>query len=156
MAHHQPTHAKEAFSSEALDRIAATIAEVEQHTSAEIRISIIDERDNAMGGISIEALAEKEFFKLEMDKTSGRNGVLLFILYAERKFYVYGDKGIHERVDPSTWTEVAQVLKHHFSHAQFEEGLHAALRSIATHLKTALPQTSAQKDNQLTNDVSIS
>ena len=154
MASHSPLHAKDAFTEEALKRISATVAEVEQHTSAEIRVSIHDERESDQSGLPIEKIGEQEFFKLGMEKTKLRNGILLLIIYAERKFYVHGDEGIHSRVDPGTWTDVADVLKSNFSHGHFEEGIHTALKTISKHLMTALPST-GDSTNELSNDVVI-
>ncbi len=154
MASHFPLHAQDAFSSEGLAQIAKTISEVEQHTSAEIRISIHDERETAQSGLPIEKVAEQEFFKLGMDKTQQRNGILLLVLYAERKFYIHGDIGIHSRVQPETWIDVAETLKSHFSHGHFEQGVQDALKGISKHLVTALP-SSGSNLNELSNEVVI-
>lgn len=149
-----PHHASEAFSKEALDRVARTIEEVEQTTSAEIRISIRDTRDSAEAGLTIQQMALKEFEYLKMDKTKDRTGVLLLILYDERQFYVYGDAGINERSNPETWEDVARILSEHFRVGKFEDGLHAALRAIASHVTTILPHQADDTD-ELSNEVII-
>ncbi len=154
MASHSPLRAKDAFTEEALKRISATVAEVELHTSAEIRVSIHDERATAQSGLPIEKVAEEEFFELGMDKTNQRNGILLLVLYTERKFYIHGDIGIHSRVQPETWVDVAETLKSHFAHGHFEEGIHDALKGISKHLVTALPSTGSNT-NELSNEVVI-
>lgn len=153
MAHH-PAHAKDAFTSDALERVAATIAEVEKLTSAEIRISILDERDTDDSHLTVEQLAKKEFANMKMEQTKHRSGVLLLILYSERKYYVYGDSGIHGRLKEGTWDSVATTLRKHFSNDHFEEGLHEAIKEIARHLEKALP-AEADNTNQLTNEVAI-
>jgi uncharacterized membrane protein len=99
-------------------------------------------------------VAHKEFFRLEMEKTSGRNGVLLLVLFGEHKFYVFGDKGIHDRVDPETWEDVAASLKSHFAHGTFVEGIVEGLEKIQEHLRVAHP-ISSNDVNELTNEVSI-
>ncbi|MEP7235937.1 MAG: TPM domain-containing protein [Ignavibacteriota bacterium] len=154
-AHSQPhKHVKEIFTKAVLDRIAGTIATVEQTTSAEIRVSIREERDHDESGLSIEDIAKREFLKLSMDQTSGKNGILLFILFEERKYYVYGDIGIHERVDPGTWEDVAAALKGHFSHGHFEQGIRDALNKISTHVNISFVPTQ-ENPNELSNDVVI-
>jgi uncharacterized membrane protein len=153
MAHH-PAHAKDAFSSDALERVAATIAEVEKATSAEIRISILDERDTDDSSLTVEQLAKKEFASMKMDQTKYRSGVLLLILYSERKYYVYGDTGIHKRLKKGVWDTVASTLSKYFSNDHFEEGLHQAVREIGRHLETAIPPE-ADNTDQLSNEVAI-
>ena len=151
---HQPAHAKDAFTGDALERVATTIAEVEKLTSAEIRISILDERDTSDSELKVEELAKKEFFRLKMDETKNHSGILLFILYAERKFYVYGDTGINSRLQQNTWNHIAATLTSQFSHGHFEEGLHLAVREIAKHLETAIPYEADDTD-ELSNTVNI-
>jgi uncharacterized membrane protein len=152
---HYPPHAKGAFPHDALERISKTIAEIEEVTSAEIRISIRDTRETSEAGLTIKELAEKEFLHLGMHKTSGQTGILLFILYDERKFYVMGDEGVHKRSAPETWEDVASTLKTHFKQAQFEEGVHAALKRIKHHVRQTFP-SSGPSAQELSNEVTIS
>ncbi len=155
MATHTHPHkqVKDIFTKPVLDKIAATIAYVETGTSAAIRVCIREERDHDEAGLSIEDIAKREFLKLEMEKTTGRNGILLFILFEERKFYVYGDEGIHTRVNPETWTDIAATLGEHFKHAHYEDGIHDALRKILSHIHTSFAPTGSA--NELSNEVVI-
>src|SRR4026207_1270710 len=124
MAEHHtiPTSAKEALSKQALEHIAAAIAEVELATSAEIRVSIRDERDPHEHE-TVEELAKKEFLRLKMHETKDRSGILLFILFEDKQFYIYGDEGVHRRAEPHTWDEIARTLHEHFHKGDFEGGI---------------------------------
>jgi uncharacterized membrane protein len=138
MAHEHvtfPAHAHDAFPHKALERISKTIEQVEKSTSAEIRISIRDSRETSEAGLSIKDLALKEFAHLGMEKTANRSGILLFILYDERKFYICGDEGIHKRSDPEAWEDVAAVIKSHFRHAEFEKGVEEGIKKILSHVR---------------------
>ena len=156
MAEHTHAHkqVREIFTKPVLDKIAATIAEVERGTSAEIRVSIREERDHDEAGLSIEDIAKREFLKLGMDKTASMHGILLFILFEEHKFYVYGDTGIHKRVHPETWQDVADSLKEHFKHGNYEQGIHDALKKIVSHVHTAFAPAS-ESTRELSNEVII-
>jgi uncharacterized membrane protein len=132
-----PEHAKQAFPPELLERIAHTIADVEEATGADIRISIRDLREAAEADLSLKDLAEKEFAMLNMQGENGY-GILLLILYHERKFYVCGDAGVHSKVHPETWKDVATTLGAHFAKADYEGGLREALKKIEHHLKGKL------------------
>jgi uncharacterized membrane protein len=156
MATHTHPHkqVKDIFTKPVLDKIAATIAEVEKGTTANIRVSIREERDHDEAGLSIEEIAKREFLKLGMEKTAGSNGILLFILFEEHKFYVVGDEGIHKRVHPETWKDVAATLQEHFKHANYEEGIHDALRKIVAHVHTKFTAVTDAK-HELSNEVVI-
>jgi uncharacterized membrane protein len=139
-----PAQAREAFTHEALERVGHMIADVEQATHAEIRISIRDVREASEADLSLKELAEKEFAALGMHYTDGRTGILLMILYHEKKFYVIGDEGVHSRVHPETWNDIARTLAAHFKNAEYEQGLHEALRKIEHHLKGKLPNRKSE------------
>jgi len=132
-----PEHAHQAFSKDILERIAHTIADVEDATGADIRISIRDLREAGEADMSVKELAEKEFATLGMHREDG-NGILLLILYHERKFYVCGDAGVHSNVHPETWDDIAKTLGSHFAKADYEGGLREALKRIEHHLKGKL------------------
>ena len=132
-----PEHAHQAFSKEILERIAHTIADVEEATGADIRISIRDLREAGEADLSVKDLAEKEFATLGMHSEDGY-GILLLILFHERKFYVCGDAGVHSSVHPETWKDVASTLGAHFAKADYEGGLREALKKIEHHLKGKL------------------
>ncbi len=151
---HAAKHVKDIFTKPVLDNIAATIAEVEKDTSANIRVSIREERDHDEAGLTIEAIAKQEFLKLGMEKTKSSNAILLFILFEERKFYVYGDTGIHKRVKPDTWEDVAAALKEHFKHSNYEMGIRDALKKIVSHIRVEFASGSGDI-NELSNEVVI-
>lgn len=149
-----PKHAKDIFTKDVLDRLAAAIAEVEKGTSCEVRIAIREERDSDEAALPIEDIAKREFLKLEMEKTAGRNSILLFILFEERKFFIYGDEGIHTRVDPNTWEDVAATLKENFKHNEYEKGIQNALLKILSHVRIEFVPDD-ENPNELSNEVII-
>ena len=149
-----PSHAHEAFSSEILERIAHVIADVEAATHAEIRISIRDLREASEADLSLHDLAKKEFAMLGMHHTDGSVGILLLVMYHERKFYVIGDEGVHSKVHPEAWKDVATTLGEHFKKADFEGGLAAALHKIQHHLEGVLLKGKGSK-NVVSNEVIV-
>ncbi|MDP4201001.1 MAG: TPM domain-containing protein [Bacteroidota bacterium] len=130
-----PTHANDAFSKDVLERIAQRIADVEHTTGADIRISVRDLRDAGEADLSIKDLAEKEFAMLGLHTSKDHAGILIFILYHEKRFYVCGDAGVHSRVHPEAWKDVAHELGSHFLQADYEGGVLSALHKIEHHLK---------------------
>jgi uncharacterized membrane protein len=154
MAHTNHLHAKDAFPKASLDRIAEAITEAEKSTSAEIRVSIHDERDTSEADKPVADVAKSEFAKLGMHKLPNHNGILLLILYSERKFYIYADGAIHSNVHTEAWTDVAQTLGGHFKEGHYEEGVTNAIKKMAHHLKHSMPENGA-KHSAATNEVTI-
>ena len=133
-----PAHAKDVFTRPVLERIAHAISEVEQATGADLEISVRDLRDAGEADMTIKQLAEKEFMALGLHKSNGQVGILIFLLYHERKFYVCGDQGVNSRVHPEAWKDVAESMRSHFANADYEGGVLQALERIKDHL--LLPQ----------------
>jgi uncharacterized membrane protein len=102
-------------------KLVAAIAEVESKTSAEIRVFISHKKlDDALGA------ARRAFGDLGMSKTRERNGVLIFVAPAVRKFAVMGDAGVHQRCGDEFWNILADEMNGHFRKAEFTAGiLHA-------------------------------
>jgi uncharacterized membrane protein len=142
-----PEHANEAFTRDILERIAHIIADVEQTTGAEIRVSVRDLRDAGEADLSLKELAQKEFATLHLHHHDKRLGILLLVLYHERKFYVYGDEGVHSKIHPEAWDDVAKTLGAHFAKSDYEGGLREALKKIEHHLKGKLPKNAAPLDH---------
>jgi uncharacterized membrane protein len=150
----EATSAKEAFPQSALDAIAAKIAEVEKTTNAEIRISIRDIRDASEADLSVKELTLREFAELRMHQTAQRTGILLLILFSERKFYIFGDEGVSRFIDTTKWEDVAAELGAHFKSAQYEQGVISALTKIEHHLVGVLPKRESST-NELSDEVVV-
>ncbi len=148
-----PRTRQRSFSPDILGRIAHIIADVEQTTGAEIRVSIRDLRDAGEADLSLRELAQKEFTTLQLHQHDKRFGILLLVLYHERKFYVYGDEGVHSKVHPEAWNDVASTLGEHFAKGNYEGGLHEALKKIEHHLKGKLPKNAAPVEHTHTEVV---
>lgn len=129
-----PAHAKDVFTRPVLERIAHAIADVEEATGADLEISVRDLRDAGEADMTIKQLAEKEFTSIGLHKSNGQVGILIFVLYNERKFYVCGDEGVNSKVHPEAWNDVAEALGSHFAKADYEGGVLEALNRIQKHL----------------------
>jgi len=137
---------------EALDdeRIVAAIREAESRTRAEIRVHVAqDAAEDA------QAAGARAFEALGMTQTAERNGVLLFVAPASRRFAVLGDVGIHERCGDGFWADVAQAMAAEFRASRFTEGILAGIAAVAAELARHFPRTAGDGDrNELPDAVS--
>jgi uncharacterized membrane protein len=140
---------------EELKEVASAIAAAESTTSGEIRVSLRIHRFWRERGLSVHELALREFYRLGMDSTKNKTGVLLFFLIKEKKFHIVADSGIHAKVADGYWDTLADSLSSHFKQQQFCKGICAAVREIGHALEQEFPIAPDDK-NELSNDVVIS
>lgn len=81
------------------------------------------------------------FGLLRVWDTPHNNGVLIYLLLADRRIEVLADRGLHTLADPELWPRLTQALAHALQQGQPEAGLMAALQQV-----TALLQQHHPKD----------
>ena len=144
----------EYLTNESLDKIAKSIGEIEKNTSGEIRICIKKKRGLLEKKYSPRQIALKEFSKLKMDKTKDRTGVLLFLIFEERKFEIIADEGINSKISPEQWDEISERIKTHFSKKSYFDGILSGIETIGEVLKKEFIVNSDDTD-ELSNEVII-
>jgi uncharacterized membrane protein len=141
---------KDSFlSTEQKARIVNAIREAELQTSGEIRIHI----EASCPAKEPVSRAIEVFNKQKMYDTKDKNGILIYVAHGDRKFAIYGDKGIHAQVAENYWSDTLAVLSDYFKKEQYEEGLSAVVLQIGEKLKQLFPY-SANDKNELPNEIS--
>jgi len=143
---------KKYLATQDLQRITDRIAAVESSTSGEIRVCVQHKRNWGEGKRSLHDLTLKEFYRLGMDKTNNRTGVLIFLLLHERKFEIIGDEGIDTKIPEGTWDRIAGSMSAHFKEGKFAEGIIHAVNAVGEELKTHFPRQSDDR-NEISNEV---
>lgn len=139
----------EDFLSSAEEReIVQAIIEAERDTSGEIRVHL-----EARTAEEPMARAREVFHMLKMDNTRDANGVLIYVAVQDRKFVIFGDKGIDKAVPDGFWDSTKDIIQEHFRNRRFKEGLVEGIRSAGRELHIHFPW---QRDdtNELSNEVS--
>ena len=135
-------------------RISNKISEVELITSGEIRVSIKEDKRFSERNSDLESLAEKEFYKLNMNQTRDKTGILLYFLLGERQFYILADKGINELVGQNVWEDVSKEIQDNFRNGYFSLGIIKGIETVGKLLSEHFPIKSDDV-NELTNKVVI-
>ena len=142
------------FSDDDFLRISGKIKEMEKNTSGEIRIAVKEKKSFSDRKKNIRALAEKEFYKLNMHNTRDKTGILLYLLLNERQFYILADKGIHEKVGDETWLKVRDEIQLHFHDGKFSQGLIWGIERVGKILSEHFP-IKEDDTNELSNKIII-
>ncbi len=140
---------KKFFSKDEQKKVVEAIKQAEKETSGEIRVHL----ESKCKGDALER-AVKMFGKLKMHKTELRNGVIIYLAVQDRKFAIFGDKGINEVVPENFWEDVKEVMKAYFIKSEFVEGLTRGIAMIGEKLKEFFPY---QQDdvNELSDEISM-
>ena len=125
----------EAFlSTEEEQEIVNAILEAEKNTSGEIRVHI-----EASAKIDHFSRAQQVFHFLKMDNTKDENGVLIYVAVDDRKFVIYGDKGIDKAVPRGFWESTKETIAHHFKHGDFKQGIVEGILKAGKELQDHFP-----------------
>ena len=133
-----------------LAAIEAATHESERHTTGEIRVSILFKVPG-----TLEAIAERTADRLSMKKTRDRNGALILVEPAKRRFIVWGDKAIHEKVGQAFWTETAEAISSRFRQGDFTGGLLHGVAKVGEQLAKHFPCKPEERQDQLPNAVDV-
>lgn len=140
------------FSDDDFLRISNKISEMEKITSGEIRVSVKEKIPFLKLNKDLRQLAEEEFFKLGMDKTRDKTGILIYVILEKKKFYILADSGINEKVDPSTWENVKNDMLQLFLKGDFSKGILLGIKKVGEILSKHFP-IKADDTNELSNKV---
>jgi uncharacterized membrane protein len=129
-----------------VERLQQRVAASEQRHSGEIRIYI-------EAGLPLSYLwrqaptpqitrqrALAMFGKLRIWDTANNNGVLIYLLLAERSIELVADRGLNAVVAPPVWQAMVTRMGSAFKAGQFEEGLAQALDEVSALLVQHFPR----------------
>ena len=126
------TDARRALSLDAMKRLEAQVAASENKHSGEIRLCV-------EAGLPLSYLWRRAtprqravtlFGKLRVWDTEHNNGVLIYLLLAERAIEIVADRGLSRRVPQSQWDTLVSSMREAFRVGQFEAGLAQAISAV--------------------------
>ena len=134
-----------------LERLAQRVAASERRHSGEVRIVVEASLPlsylwrHCTHKTSIAELtrqrATMQFGKLRVWDTENNNGVLIYLLLAERKIELLADRGVNAHVSEAEWNGMVQRMAQAFADSRFEDGLTQALEEVSAVLVKHFPVT---------------
>jgi uncharacterized membrane protein len=95
--------------------------------------------------------AVEVFSQLHIWDTEHNNGVLIYLLLADRDVEVIADRGIHAKVSSEEWEVICRSMESAFRQQQFESGVIEGINAVGGHLRKYFPSDPNHKKNELTN-----
>jgi uncharacterized membrane protein len=129
------------FTPQVLAGIEAAIRETESLHGGEIRFVVETALDLAelVQDLAPRRRALQVFGQLGVWDTEHNNGVLIYLLLADRMVEIVADRGIAARIAQSEWDGVCQEMERHFRQRRFAEGSEAGIRGVGRLLAQHFP-----------------
>ena len=140
---------KEFFSVTDKEQIVEAIRYAEKETSGEIRI-YVESKNPFMDPID---RAAQIFFKLKMQDTEHRNGVLLYIAMKDKELALFGDEGIYKKAGAEYWDAAVKKMIGQFTKDNISNGIEQCIRQVGQTLKEKFPYIPTEDKNELPDDI---
>jgi uncharacterized membrane protein YgcG len=129
------------YSPAMLDAIEHAIRDAEAKHSGQIRFAVEAslELSPLLAGQTAQQRAIDVFSKLRVWDTEHNNGVLIYLLLADRDVEIIADRGVHARLGQETWEKICREMEAAFQAGNFEQGVLAGIRSVGGHLARHYP-----------------
>lgn len=129
------------FPQQSLLAIEQAIAASERMHGGEIRFVVEGGLDSAslFSDLSARDRAIEVFSHLRVWDTEHNNGVLIYLLLADRDVEIVVDRGLHARVGAAEWERICGEMEAAFRQGHFEAGVVAGIAAVTLHLVKHFP-----------------
>ncbi|MEO8137375.1 MAG: TPM domain-containing protein [Betaproteobacteria bacterium] len=130
-----------AFPPEALAAIEAAVKKSETRHNGEIRFAVEGALHSAalFHGQSARERAIEVFANLRVWDTEHNNGVLIYLLLADRDVEIIADRGVHVKVGADAWEAICRTMETAFRQGEYRNGVVAGIEAVAQHLARHFP-----------------
>src|SRR3954471_11806892 len=125
---------RRSFDDAVLGAVDEAIRAAEARTSGEIRFVIETALDlsELWAGVSPRERALHVFSSLHVWNTELRNGVLIYVLRADRDVEIVVDRGAAAAVAPADWEAACRLMEAEFRAGRFREGALGGVEAVAS------------------------
>ena len=130
-----------AFPRQTLIAIDRAIKASEAAHVGEIRFAVEGALDGTplFKGQSARERAIDVFSQLRMWDTEHNNGVLIYLLLADRDVEIVADRGVHAKVGTQEWEKICRAMETAFKQAHYEAGVVSGIQAVTQHLVVHFP-----------------
>ncbi len=93
------------------------------------------------------------FSQLRVWDTEHNNGVLIYLLLADRDVEIVADRWINAKVRPEEWEKICRTMEISFKQENYEGGVVSGIEAVTTHLAKHFPATGADRNDLPNNPV---
>ncbi|MBN9595760.1 MAG: TPM domain-containing protein [Afipia sp.] len=139
---------RRAFPRQALANIEKAIKTSEASHAGQIRFAV----EGALDGVplfknqSARARAIDVFANLRVWDTQQSNGVLIYLLLADRDVEIVADRGFNEKVAQAEWEKICRAMEAEFRAGNFEGGVLKGVAAVTQLLAKHFPPVGARRN----------
>ncbi len=136
-----PWRVRQVFPAPALHAIEAAIRDCEKTHTGEIRFAV----EAALHPLALWHMrsarerAIEVFSQLRVWDTARNNGVLIYLLLADRDVEIVADRGVHPLVGQGAWELICRDMEAAFRTGNYQGGVVAGIKAIGTQLALHYP-----------------
>jgi len=129
------------------------IKESETAHVGEIRFAVEGALDGIplLKGQSARERAIEVFSQLRVWDTERNNGVLIYLLLADRHVEIVADRGVHARVGSQEWETICRQMEAAFRQGHYREGAVGGIQAVTRHLAAHFPATGDRRNELADN-----
>jgi uncharacterized membrane protein len=145
-----PGAVSRAFPASVMQAIEQAIGKSESEHSGELRFAVEPALDTSalLAGESARDRAIEVFSLLRLWDTDARNGVLIYLLLADRDIEIVADRGIAARVAQDEWEAICRAMEGELRAGRYEAGALAGIRAVSELLARHFPPGDRNPDEQ--------
>jgi uncharacterized membrane protein len=143
-----PIRVARCFPASALDAIQREVAAQEKRHRGEICFVVEAELTTGQLWRDLDSRARaREVFALQgVWNTEENNGVLVYVLLADRRVEIVADRGIDSKVSAGEWQSICRAMEKLFSEDRYEEGAIAGVRLASELLERHFPAGGVERN----------
>lgn len=140
--------ARQIFPPDVLGRIEQAIRQGEATHSGQVRFVVEGALDGAplFRNQPARERALDLFSHLRIWDTAHNNGVLIYLLLADRDVEIVADRGIDAKVGAGGWETICHAMEAEFASGQFERGVIAGIEAVSKELARHFPPQGSQSN----------
>jgi uncharacterized membrane protein len=139
------------FSPSTLLAIETAITRSEKSHAGQIRVAVEGALHSAalLRGQTAGERAIEVFSLLRVWDTERNNGVLIYVLLADRAVEIVADRGIHAKVGPQEWEKICHSMEVAFGQGRYLEGMEAGIQAVTQCLAEHFPMGDGEGAGEL-------
>lgn len=140
--------ARNTFPEASLQRIGAAVAEGEARHGGQVCFAVESSLAPAAlwARLDAQARAHQVFAQLRVWDTQANNGVLVYLLLADRRIEIVADRGLDGRVSAEHWRGVCQLMEERLRAGDAEDAATAGIAAVSDLLARHFPRAPGQAE----------
>jgi uncharacterized membrane protein YgcG len=137
-----PWRSRTAFPPATLQAIERAIQSSEASHRGQIRFAVETALEllPLLRGVTARERALEVFSALRVWDTEHNNGVLIYVLLADRDVEILADRGLHARLGAADLERICRAMEQAFRAGRFQEGVVAGIEALGSYLARHFPR----------------